>query len=91
MTQRTISVAKAAEALQTNSNVIETWVKERKIPAILTPDGWQIPTQPFEQLCTDLKDWLSDETPNEGGAVGRTIADLDDFWRTRNDSSQTTL
>ena len=39
MTQQTISVTKAAEALQTNLNVIETWVKERKIPAILTPDG----------------------------------------------------
>ncbi|MGG6298061.1 hypothetical protein ACQ4M4_27015 [Leptolyngbya sp. AN02str] len=70
------TIATATARLQTNSNVIQRWIREGHIPTVETPDSIMIPLEPFEQICCELEEWVADEDANERPV---SVQNMEDF------------
>ncbi len=84
MESATISTAKAAEMLGTNSEVITGWIKAGHIEALQGEKGYRVQQKPFESLVEEMRAWLSEEAEaDEEGYVRASVRDIEHFWKSR--------
>ena len=85
MREPTISLADAAERLNTNSSIIQRWIDDGHILTITGQKGDpQIDALAFDQLCSELIAWLQKDFPKDVDGYGQvTVADIEQFWRER--------
>lgn len=81
-TKGTISIAAAAERLNTNSLLIERWIREGKITAFQTEQGVRVLEASFSDLYSHITSWLQENLePDEDGCIRASIADMESFWK----------
>jgi len=85
MREPTISLAAAAERLNTNTKVIQRWIDDGHISATIGQKGEpHIDALAFDQLCSELIAWLQKKFPKDVDGYGWvTVTDIEQFWRER--------